>query len=127
MTSRPDPWNDPHGYEMAKRRALEHPEAIIKRSNVVIVEEDFYEQTYIVVTVRLPGESGGVHMSFMEWVDRRGDGHQEMLPGKVVQTIARHIKTTNTERRSEVGRRQHEQPAETGAGPGFDSLETGTE
>jgi len=129
QSQRPDPWNDPHGYDVAKRHAMEHPLAISQRSTVTVVDEDFYAQDYIVTTVRVPGESAGVHVSFVEWVDRYGTGQRTMLPGKVVAAMQRHIITTNKKRRSEAGkenmaRRQEQRSGMLGVS---ESAETETE
>jgi hypothetical protein len=111
---RRDPWLEEHGYATAKRRALEHPEGITKRSTVTVTDEDFETQDFIVTTVRVPGDSGGVHVSFVEWVDRWGVGQRFALPGKVVSKMQDHIKSSNRERKSEVGKRAHQRPAEVG-------------
>ena len=90
---------------VAKKMALsDHPEAIIRESTVRSYDELSVETIYNLTTIRIPdpsGVSGGVHTSFVEWIDPNdGTAHQVALPGEVVKRIDQHINASNKTNRS---------------------------
>ena len=90
---------------VAKKMQLsDHPEAIAKESTVRTFDELGVETIYNLTTIRIPdpsGVSGGVHTSFVEWIDPNdGTAHQVALPGEVVKRIDQHINASNKTNRS---------------------------
>ena len=90
---------------VAKKMQLsDHPEAIAKESTVRTFDELGVETIYNLTTIRIPdpsGVSGGVHTSFVEWIDPNdGPAHQVALPGEVVKRIDQHINASNKTNRS---------------------------
>ena len=90
---------------VAKKMGLSHhPEAIVRESTVRSYDELGVETIYNLTTIRVPdpsGVSGGVHTSFVEWIDPNdGTAHQVALPGDVVKRIDQHINASNKTNRS---------------------------
>ena len=104
---------------VAKKMQLsDHPEAIAKESTVRTFDELGGETIYNLTTIRIPdprGVSGGVHTSFVEWIDPNdGTAHQVALPGEVVKRIDQHITMSNKTNRSRKssGRGRRLQPTD---------------
>ena len=105
---------------------LERPDALQASSQVRAVEEGIVGRlshdftVYQVLTVRVPGDRGqATHTAFVTFVDPDGVGHEWMVPGPVVQAIARHMEALNRRNRKLKAKQAFSTAAEAEERPGL--------
>ena len=97
-------WTNYRSVVAKKMQLSDYPEAITRESTVRTYDELGVETIYNLTTIRVPDPSGipgGVHTSFVEWIDPNdGAAYQVALPGAVVKRIDQHIDQSNKTNRS---------------------------